>query len=107
MKVSIMREKNTLNVMVQGRVNTDTAPVLEAAVREKMAGTDTDGMGKIDQVVFDFSEVEYVSSAGLRVVLNVYKGLDRDTGRVIISGANEGIRKAFRITGFTKYITMA
>lgn len=106
MKVSITQENDTLNVTVEGRVNTDTAPELDKALGEKMKEAEEHSGNKVQQVFFDFAGVQYISSAGLRVILNVYKKLDRDTGKVVISGASKSVKEVFHITGFTKYLIM-
>lgn len=77
---------DTLNVWGKGRIDTLTAPTLEDGV------SGFDG----DKVVFDFEEVEYISSAGLRVLLTAKKKI----GDVTVKNVSPAVVEIFEVTGF-------
>ena len=86
-----------LNVKVVGRLDTTTAPQLEASLKESTAG--------IEKLVLDFAELEYLSSAGLRVLLAAQKLMNKQ-GEMIIKNVNETINEIFEVTGFIDILTI-
>ena len=92
-------EKNVngseLTVSVSGRLDTATAPELEKAL-------DFDG---VEVLVFDFKELEYPSSAGLRIILTAQKTMNRQ-GKMSIRNVNETIMEIFDVTGFVDILTI-
>lgn len=95
----IIEEKRTqegLTLKVKGRLDTTTAPQLERKLGEKGDG--------IKELVMDFSELEYLSSAGLRVLLAAHKAMKKEDGRMVVRGANEEVREVFTITGFSEIL---
>lgn len=80
-----------LTVSLAGRLDTTTAPKLEAELRGAVDG--------ITELVFDLEKLEYISSAGLRVLLSTQKVMNKQ-GEMKITGANEIIMEIFEITGF-------
>lgn len=94
-------EKNingsSVTLKVIGRLDTVTAPELEAAVGESVCG--------ISELVLDCSELEYVSSAGLRVILNAQKKMNVQ-GSMKLTGVNEDVMEVFDITGFADILTI-
>ena len=82
---------NELNVKVVGRLDTTTAPELEAALKESFAG--------VEKLVFDFAALEYLSSAGLRVILLAQKTMQKQ-GTMVIRNINDTINEIFEVTGF-------
>ena len=82
---------------VSGRLDTVTAPALEAALDEIF--------GNIKALILDFSELEYISSAGLRVILKAQKAMT-GKGSMKLIGVNDNIREVFEITGFTDILTI-
>ena len=86
---------NTLKVV--GRLDTTTAPALEAAV--------TEVIGSCDQLVLDFAGLEYISSAGLRVILKAQKAMNAKGG-MKLQHVNETIMEIFEITGFSDILTI-
>lgn len=82
---------------IAGMLDTETAPELEAFLDRELAG--------VDDLVLDFEELEYVSSAGLRVILNAQK-LMNAAGKMKIIHVNESIMEIFEITGFTSILTI-
>ena len=94
MKVEKVCEDGKLTVKVEGKIDTVTAPQFAAELQ-------VDG---VKDVVVDLAAVEYVSSAGLRVFLNVQKALLPAGGQLSVAGANESVRRVFTITGFARII---
>ena len=82
---------------VSGRLDTTTAPALEATATETVANC--------DQLVLDFAGLEYISSAGLRVILKAQKSMAAKGG-MIIKNVNETIMEIFEITGFSDILTI-
>ena len=82
----------TLTVALEGRLDTTTAPKLE----EKLLGS-VDG---ITRLVFDVEKLEYISSAGLRVLLAMQKLMNRQ-GAMLLRNVNEAVMKVFEVTGFS------
>ena len=82
---------------IVGRLDTTTAPELEAVIDGCAAG--------INSLVLDCSELEYVSSAGLRVILKAQKMMNAQ-GMMKLTGVNETIMEVFDITGFADILTI-
>lgn len=97
--MEIRKEKNgnELTVMVIGRLDTTTAPQLEAELRENI-----NGVGKL---VLDMKDLEYLSSAGLRVILAAQKVMNKQ-GEMIVRNINDTIREIFEVTGFIDILTI-
>lgn len=92
-----MEIKQTLNndeliVTLKGEINSSTAPELEEALKGSL--------DNIKRLVFDFTELSYISSAGLRVLLVAKKTIDKNDGKMIVKNPNENIMDVFEITGF-------
>ena len=81
-----------LTVALEGRLDTTTAPKLE----EKLLGS-VDG---ITRLVFDVEKLEYISSAGLRVLLAMQKLMNQQ-GEMVLQNVNEAVMKVFEVTGFS------
>ena len=94
-------EKNlngtTLTVAISGRLDTTTAPQLEAEFKQSIAG--------VEKLVLDFAALEYLSSAGLRVLLAAQKVMNKQ-GEMIIKNVNETINEIFEVTGFIDILTV-
>ncbi|MBO7252320.1 MAG: STAS domain-containing protein [Oscillospiraceae bacterium] len=83
---------NVRTIKVRGRLDTTTAPSLEAAITETIAGC--------EQLILDFVDLEYISSAGLRVILKAQKAMAAKGG-MKLRNVNETIMEIFEITGFS------
>lgn len=90
-------EGEKLNVAIEGRLDTSTAPELEAEL-SKLDG--------VKELVLDFGKLEYVSSAGLRVLLASQKAMMANKGQMTIHNVNETIMEVFEITGFADILTI-
>ena len=86
-----------LTITIAGRLDTTTAPQLEAAFKESVAG--------VEKLVLDFTALEYLSSAGLRVLLAAQKTMNKQ-GEMIIKNVNETINEIFEVTGFIDILTI-
>jgi anti-sigma B factor antagonist len=88
---------NTTSLKVIGRLDTTTAPQLESTIDACIAG--------VEEFILDFSELEYVSSAGLRVILKTQKQMNVQ-GEMKIINVNDTIMEVFDITGFADILTI-
>lgn len=97
--MTIQKTKNAsaLTLAIEGRLETTTAPELETVVKNELDG--------VTELIFDFSALDYISSAGLRVILTAQKIMNKQ-GSMKITGANEIVREVFDLTGFTDIITV-
>ena len=94
--VKQMNGKN-LEIAVEGALDTYTSPELGKVLEESMGGADT--------LTLDFSKLEYISSAGLRVLLFAQNAME-EKGGMKIKNVSEIIRDAFEITGFMEILTI-
>ena len=86
-----------LTVTIVGRLDTTTAPDLEASLKESFEG--------VTKLILDFAELEYLSSAGLRVLLASQKVMNKQ-GEMVIRNVNETINEIFDVTGFIDILTI-
>ena len=86
-----------LTVTITGRLDTTTAPQLEAELKQNVNG--------VEKLVLDFAKLEYLSSAGLRVLLAAQKVMNKQ-GEMIIKNVNETINEIFEVTGFIDILTI-
>ena len=86
-----------LIVFVSGRLDTITAPQLESDLKDSIEG--------VTSLILDFSDLSYISSAGLRVLLSTQKQMLKQ-GKMVIRNVNEAIHEVFEITGFTEILTI-
>ena len=97
MTINKNRDGTALTLAVEGRLDTITAPELEAVLKEELDG--------VEALTFDFSGLDYVSSAGLRVLLSAQKRMNAQ-GTMKITGANEIVMEIFEVTGFADILTI-
>lgn len=86
-----------LSVKLEGRLDTTTAPQLEGELKSSLDG--------VDSLIMDFSALEYLSSAGLRVLLSAQKVMNKQ-GKMVIRNVNETIMEIFDVTGFSDVLTI-
>jgi len=96
MKITQNRNDSQLVVSVSGRLDSSNADELEQAVSA------IDG---VSELIFDIAGLEYLSSAGLRVLLVTQRKMNRQ-GKMIGRGANETVRDIFDVTGFSTILTL-
>ena len=97
MTINKQQNGTALTLAVKGRLDTITSPELEAALKESLEG--------IDALTFDFSALDYISSAGLRVLLSAQKQMNKQ-GSMKVTGVSEIIMEIFEVTGFTDILTI-
>lgn len=86
-----------LTVALEGRLDTMTAPELDKEFHESLGG--------VTALVVDLTNLEYVSSAGLRVLLSAQKTMNKQ-GSMTVKNVNEQIMEVFEVTGFTDILTI-
>ena len=97
MKIREIRDNNKLTLAIKGRIDTATAPQLETAVKTKADG--------VEQLEIDLKETDYISSAGLRVLLAAQKSMKKQ-GSMVVTNVNEVIHEIFEVTGFLDILTI-
>ena len=97
--MTISKEKNngTLIIAPEGRLDTVTAPELENEIKQSTEG--------VTELIFDLKGLEYISSAGLRVLLSAQKTMNAQ-GEMKVRNANETIMEIFEVTGFSDILTI-
>ncbi|MBQ7183366.1 MAG: STAS domain-containing protein [Clostridia bacterium] len=98
MNITKKTEGNTLEIALEGRLDTMTAPELEAELKASMDGA--------DKLVLDFGKLDYISSAGLRVLLSAHKAMS-SKGGMKVTHVNEVVQEVFDVTGFCDILTIA
>ena len=97
MTIEKKKDGNKLTFRIAGRLDTTYAPEMEKAVKENIGG--------IEELVIDMEKLEYISSAGLRVLLSAKKKMD-EQGSMKIKNVSEAIMEVFEITGFNEIMTI-
>ena len=97
--MNVTKEKNntTLKLSIEGRIDTTTAPVLEEEIKQSVSD--------VSELVMDFEKVEYISSAGLRVLLSTQKVMNKQ-GAMNLINVSEEVKEVFDITGFSDILTI-
>ena len=106
------QENEKLTVMLKGRLDTVTSPDLEKSLKESLPGvTDlvldfqVELMKNKAALLLDFQELDYISSAGLRVLLSTQKVMNQQ-GRMTLCHVNESIMEILEVTGFVDILTI-
>ena len=97
MTIEKILDGKKMTLLLEGRLDTTTAPQLEADLK-----TDLNG---VEELLMDFEKLEYLSSAGLRVLLSAQKTMNKQ-GKMVICHVNETIRDVFEVTGFSVFLTI-
>ena len=90
-------EGSKIDIALEGRLDTTTAPELEEVVKAELGGKDS--------LVFDLAGLEYISSAGLRVLLSAQKIMNNQ-GSMVVRNASEEVNEIFEVTGFSDILTI-
>ena len=90
-------ENKKVTLALRGRLDTGTAPELEETLKSALDGA--------EELTFDLAELEYISSAGLRVLLSAQKAMNK-LGRMRLTGVKEAVMEVFSITGFADILTI-
>ena len=96
MTINIEREIELVTLRITGRLDNTTSPNLDSVINELPEDT--------KELVFDMSGVEYISSAGIRVLLRAYKKMNFIQGKTRIETVNDIVRKVFEMTGLLQIL---
>ena len=97
MDIQKVKSGTNLTIAVAGRIDTTTAPELEAQIRQSLDG--------VEELYLDLAQVEYVSSAGLRVLLSLQKVMNKQ-GRMVVQNVGPTVMEVFEVTGFCDFLTI-
>ena len=97
LKIKKDRKDSALTMVLEGRLDTTTAPQLEEELTASLDG--------VTDLVFEISDLEYISSAGLRVLLSAQKIMNRQGGMVVRNATDE-VMEIFEVTGFSDILTI-
>ena len=95
MTIDVNKNGKTLLLAPEGRLDTTTAPELEAALKENLEGA--------EELIFNLEKLDYISSAGLRVLALAKRNM-KNPGSMKVTGVNEVLMEIFEITGFTRLL---
>ena len=97
MNIQKSLDQDTLTIALEGRLDTGSAPELEDTLESSLDG--------VNKLVFDLEKLDYLSSAGLRVLLSAHKRMVGQGG-MILRHVGETVKDVFDITGFTDFLTI-
>ena len=97
--MTIAKKQNggNLEIALEGRLDTVTSPELEKELNSSMDAADS--------LTLDFTKLDYISSAGLRVLLSAHQAMSKKGG-MIITNVNEIVKEVFDVTGFADILTI-
>src|ERR1700679_4312830 len=98
MKVLLKKSAGIDVVEIEGSIDSKTAPDLQESILGIIAGT--------DKIILDLTKVSFVSSAGLRVLLMVYRQLKTKDGKVVLVGVSDEIKDVMFMTGFITFFAI-
>lgn len=90
-------EGTKLEILLEGRLDTTTSPMLETELKQSIDG--------LTVLIFNFEKLEYISSAGLRILLAAQKIMNKQ-GSMVVRNVNEIIVEVFEVTGFSDILTI-
>ena len=96
LNITKVKDGNRADFSLEGRLDTVTAPELEQAFQQTLEG--------VTMLTLDLNQLEYISSAGLRVLLSAQKVMNRQ-GEMRLRNVNETIMEIFEVTGFSDILT--
>ena len=96
MEIEKKYDGKELTLSVEGRIDTITSNDLEKEI--------TAEMGNFDSLIMDFDKLDYISSAGLRLLISTQKKLKPDNIPFVIKNANDTVKEIFRMSGFDKLL---
>ena len=97
LNINILKDGEKAVYALEGRLDTSTAPQLEEAVNGNIS--------ELKDISFDFASLEYISSAGLRVLLSTQKTMNKQ-GKMVIKNVSEEVMEIFDVTGFSDILTI-
>ena len=96
MTINVERDFELVTLGITGRLDTTTAPNLEAVINEISEDT--------KELIFNMAELEYISSAGIRALLSAYKKMNQSGGIMRIEKENDIVREVFEMTGLLEML---
>ena len=97
MQINKTIDNDSLTIALEGRLDTLTAPQLDAEIQGKLDG--------VKSLVFDFKKLDYISSAGLRILLMAQKVMNKQ-GSMVVKNASSEIKEIIEVTGFCDILTI-
>lgn len=98
MNIKKKAEDGRLEIILEGRLDTTTSPLLEAELKHALSSD-------ITELIFDFEKLQYISSSGLRILLSAQKVMNRQ-GSMVVRNINDVISDVFEVTGFADILTI-
>jgi anti-anti-sigma factor len=99
METTIIKEANAIIFVLKGRLDSNSAPLFEQQLRDFLVSPTT-------HLIFDFDNLEYISSAGLRIVLNTAKAYHAGPFNFVACAMQDHVLEVFEISGFDSFITI-
>ena len=97
LKISTSKDGAEYTFMLEGRLDTNTSPELDSKVREVLSDA--------KKLIFDFKKLDYISSAGLRVLLGSAKAME-GKGEIVVRNLTRAVRDVFNLTGFSLLVNI-
>lgn len=97
MNINKIKNGEELTIAIEGRLDTTTAPELDDSLKAEYDG--------VTKLAFDFTKLEYISSAGLRVLLSAQKVMNKQ-GSMVVKNVSEEVKEIFEVTGFSDILTI-
>ncbi|MBW2705328.1 MAG: STAS domain-containing protein [Deltaproteobacteria bacterium] len=97
MEISQKEEKGIVSIAIKGRLDADSSMEAEKIVKDALGG-------ETSRLLFDLGGLEYLSSAGLRVLLTAAKEMRRRDGKIVLCALNEFVKEIFEVSGFQSLI---
>lgn len=97
MEISQKEENGIVSIAIKGRLDADSSLEAEKVVKDALGG-------EANRLLFNLGELEYLSSAGLRVLLSAAKEMRRRDGKIVLCALNEFVKEIFEVSGFQSLI---
>jgi anti-anti-sigma factor len=97
MEIIQKEENGIVSIEIKGRLDADSSPEAEKVVKDALGG-------ETNRLLFNLGELEYLSSAGLRVLLSAAKEMRRRDGKIVLCALNEFVKEIFEVSGFQSLI---
>lgn len=98
MTINKKLDGSVLTMELVGRLNTSTAPELDAEIKNSVEG--------VSELIMDLKELEYISSAGLRVILSGSKLMTKKQGQFSVTNVRDTVKEVFEVTGFDSILNI-
>ena len=97
MEINQKEENGIVTIAIKGRLDADSSVEAETVVKDALGG-------ETSRLLFNLGELEYLSSAGLRVLLSAAKEMRRRDGKIVLCALNEFVKEIFEVSGFQSLI---